>query len=348
MKIGSYIYYKPSGEYNWQAKYWKPYESDSNKKLASGSRYDILSEDGTIEEELINSTICIWRVFSKDDTTGTVEVVPVSGEVVPENVSALVILEGEQGYNNAVKLLNDACSDLYKDTSKGITARSLNIEDIEKTMTEAGLKKAHNYPYETAEEVAEAEMSDYCNPTFGKRWTTSSEGYRDSTGAFIFAKSYPIIYEQEAGREIDGIHTTSGLGKSEQTSFIEINEDTIRGCVTNATSIRPKQTAYMLSSYDEGSFKTEFIDILPDGFVASRCVNLNFDGGDYSCSFGVFSVRSDFWNATSSLELVDLYSSTDYSSGEHQDYLIPVVSLSSNIIGLSENDEIYIIENYEP
>ena len=46
-------------------------------------------------------------------------------------------LRGAIGYNNGVNLLNDACKAMY--SKKGVgTARSLNIEDIEKHFTEEG------------------------------------------------------------------------------------------------------------------------------------------------------------------------------------------------------------------
>ena len=44
--------------------------------------------------------------------------------------SGSVRLYGAQGYNNAVYLLNELCSQLYSDSSKEITARSINIDDI--------------------------------------------------------------------------------------------------------------------------------------------------------------------------------------------------------------------------
>ena len=41
--------------------------------------------------------------------------------------------------------MNDACSSLYSNASKGITARSLNIDDIEKYMNETKLSEVHEY-----------------------------------------------------------------------------------------------------------------------------------------------------------------------------------------------------------
>ena len=56
-----------------------------------------------------------------------------------------IYFSGAQGYNNAVSVLNNKCSELYKDTSKRITARSINEEDITKRFNSAGKKKMTDY-----------------------------------------------------------------------------------------------------------------------------------------------------------------------------------------------------------
>lgn len=70
-----------------------------------------------------------WIVLDIEETTKTVKMVP------KEPTKGTVKLQGSQGYNNAVKLLNDACSSLY--SSEGITASSISIDDIEGLLTRA-------------------------------------------------------------------------------------------------------------------------------------------------------------------------------------------------------------------
>ena len=160
-------------------------------------------------------------------------------KMVPENPSSgTVRLQGAQGYNNAVKLLNDACSTLYSDT--GITARSIAVEDIEKYYT-------------------------------GDLETAKTDVYTKQENKYTSYKQYPEIYASEHKNVINEVENNAGanegLGLSEQTSFIE------RGAgnkVTNASSIQPYQTYYSIrlgSSTQESLLKKTY-------WVASRCVNL--------------------------------------------------------------------------
>ena len=57
----------------------------------------------------------------------------------------IIYFNGALGYNNAVYTLNTKCSDLYKDTSKGITARSIKVEDITDKFNQPGRDKLTTY-----------------------------------------------------------------------------------------------------------------------------------------------------------------------------------------------------------
>ena len=105
-------------------------------------------------------------MLSIDNETGTVELVPSAP------TTGTVYLGQAQGYNNGVKLLNDACSSLYGNSEKGITARSINIEDIEKYMTDTALTEAHNY------------TNSNSNTKYGNQVSS----------AYTSGKRYPAIY----------------------------------------------------------------------------------------------------------------------------------------------------------
>ena len=126
LKVGSTVEYNPSGTYTWQAKYCSSTKGETeNEELSSGTEGQF--------------NISSWKVLSIDAITGNVELVPsapTEGEVY---------LGEAQGYNNAVKLLNEACSNLYGSETKKITARSISMEDIEKYMTEEAVEEAHRY-----------------------------------------------------------------------------------------------------------------------------------------------------------------------------------------------------------
>ena len=194
LKVGSTVTYSPSGTYNWQAKYCSTTQTnDVTLSSANGDSFNLTE----------------WKVLSIEN--GKVELVPT------KPTDGTVYLGQAQGYNNGVKLLNDACSSLYSNKSKGITARSLNIEDIEKYMDETKLAEAHEYQ----------------NTSGGAKY-----GIQIS-GIYTNSKNYPSIYAQERLSVINEEEARAdGLSMSEQINFIEKNVDgTVDGIITTATSI---------------------------------------------------------------------------------------------------------------
>lgn len=163
LEIGTVVSYNPSGTYNWLHKYCSSTKAEKEEDGTTDA-YDLL-ESGTEK----NFNISTWKVLSINETTGKVELVPSAP------TTGTVDLGGAQGYNNGVKLLNDACSNLYGNSAKRITARSIKIEDIEKYMTEeakTGTNGAHNYVNKTS------------NIKYGDR----------ASNAYTSYKNYPVIY----------------------------------------------------------------------------------------------------------------------------------------------------------
>ena len=110
LEIGTVVHYKPNGTYEWKREYYSSTGNSEDYKTLDSS-----SSDYKIE---------MWRVLDIDRKTGEISLVPV------KPTTGTVYLGEAQGYNNAVYLLNEACKNLYGDNEKGITARSINIEDI--------------------------------------------------------------------------------------------------------------------------------------------------------------------------------------------------------------------------
>ena len=293
LKVGSEVTYAPSGTYNWQAKYCSSEKTEGTDDVtlnsASGQSYNITE----------------WKVLSIEN--GKVELVPTNP------TEGTVYLGQAQGYNNGVKLLNDACSSLYGNTSKGITARSLNIDDIEKYMSDDKLAEVHQYQY------------------------TSGGGVKYGTqlsSAYTSNKNYPSIYAKENLSVINGNKKTDGLGMSEQSTFVEKTDDgETDGKITTATSIQPYQTYwYKDNSYMQGAFRTatsetNYYDLLiPQGsstyyWLASRCVNTYSSG----CDFGMLSVYSG------DVDAYNMYGSYDGTNSDSR-ALFSVVSLNSGLI----------------
>ena len=286
LEIGKEVTYTPSGEYIWKAKYC----SITNKN------------DVTLKSSEDSFKISKWKVLKIDEKTGEVLLVP----SVP--TAGTVYLGQAQGYNNGVKLLNDACSELYGNSSKNIIARSINIEDIEKYMTDTAVAEAHAY------------INTSSNTTYGNQVISA---YSKSNSY------YPTIYAQEIKSVIDVTEKTSGLGISEQNTFIERTDNSATdGKLQATTSIQPYQTFwYKDATYMQTAFKDSYYNlIIPSGasttyWVASRCVT----AGASKCSFGVRIVSSGF------LGIGNMYDSHDNPDSGLRP-LFPVVSLSSKLI----------------
>ena len=276
LEIGSTVTYTPSGTYNWQGKYCSTSQSDTTLNSAES-----------------NFKISEWKVL--DIANGKVTLVPTSP------TTGTVYLGQAQGYNNGVKLLNDACNSLYGNLAKGITARSINIEDIEKYMTEEALTSVHEYGTVTkyGEQVANAYTS---NPR------------------------YPSMYAKEKLNVIDGNKDTNGLGMSEQTEFIE-------EAFKVAESIQPYQTYWYKDArniqpelFKTTTNRTNYYFLLrlnsPVSYwLASRSVNIYSSNCDFvMCNVYDGSINANFMYDSSGNTYAD-------SSG-----LFPIVSLSSELI----------------
>ena len=118
VKIGDYVAYTPD---------------DSSTK-------EILEELGNYSGSKENTNLTLtqeknlnWRVLDvKDGCVRLISEMP---------TTSLITLKGAMGYNNAVKLLDDACSSLYNNSSFTNKVQNLKIEDIQDKMLEKDYKK---------------------------------------------------------------------------------------------------------------------------------------------------------------------------------------------------------------
>ena len=265
-QVGDTINYAPSGTYTWDKQYASSDQTGTETlSSASGQTYNVTQ----------------WKVLDYDIASDTAELVPVAP------VGSLR-LQGAQGYNNAVKLLNDACSSLYSNSDKGITARSIKEEDFVK----AG-KQSQEGDNETTND-----------------WTRMRDTYNNGTAtygntltdAYSYANSqYPNIHALE---EQNGLNNGATMGLSEQTGnlverTIRVNDVEIENTKFRANNgIKPVQTNYISSNYSNTISKldsTKASVLLPNSdstsyWVASRCVNL----ASFYCGFHVRSVESGY------------------------------------------------------
>ena len=113
--VGDFVNYKPSTE---------------NSTILYSSKLGIENTDIKVTSEEVN-----WRILDIDEETGKVLL---TAYEVPtlymEDGTSIdgISLKGAKGYLNGPSELNRICKELYSNSSKGITARSMTIEDINK------------------------------------------------------------------------------------------------------------------------------------------------------------------------------------------------------------------------
>ena len=229
-----------------------------------------------------------------------------------------IYFSGALGYNNAVYTLNTKCSDLYKDTSKGITARSIKVEDITSKFNETGNGKLTTY---ISNQISS--LSPGTNVTKNK----NKDDEFDNTVTYSNGDTnYPDIFQYEAGGLIDSTATSGEVGQSE--SYSKYGGLTDLASKKATTSLTVPYT-YYYTTHTEGDFKDSakaaayqnmFFETGTYYWLASRCIHcdLNYAG---------FSVR---FVDSSNFYAGDLYYSYDYTNTGRR-RVCPVVYLPSSV-----------------
>ena len=280
VKVGEYVAYKPDEPDNNALTTLK-----TNLKNYSGAN------DNTINSAIARDTLS-WRVLDIDEKTGAVRLISATP------TSSKVILRGYNGYNNAVKLLDDACSTLYN-SKLATKVQNLKIEDIQDKM-----------------------KTDYTkiNSNYGNRFTPSN-------------KYYPSILTKEKEQKITvGQNTTTGteLDVSEQKTFENQTES------KQADTLDVKYTYWgkTMSANDfDGENKEMYYKLFinngsdyPEYWMSSRCVYAYSVFAD----FYVRHVNSGFVGA-------DILYFSDDSVASYDSAFRPVITLNSNVQVTSGN-----------
>ena len=241
-----------------------------------------------------------------------------------------IYFSGAQGYNNAVYVLNKKCTDLYKNESKGITARSIKVEDITDRMIEGtkgetieastGRKKLEKYI-----DTKVADLSPSTNVTKNK----NANDEFDNTITYANANTnYPDIFQYEAGGKIGDTETSGIIGQSQTYSGYN--------GITNLANVTPKPasltlpyTAYAVSPATSDFDNTDgnsvawqrmFFGTGTKYWLASRCI-------DCGSKRAYFYVR---YVGISNLSVYFLYYSDDNTASDGY-RVCPIVSIPSTI-----------------
>ena len=240
-----------------------------------------------------SSTTLKWKIINKDESTGTIDIVSA------EPTSNTVYFKGALGYNNGVYLINDICEKLYSNTAKGIKARSINLEDMEKHLTDAGFTARNAYKSEV---------------TYGTPKTYTSN------------KQYPKLYASQIGAGI----TSTSVTQPDTVKTVDPYKESSKGYTTPTaetsdtagdSGLTVTQTYYNIP-INEANYGAAAAILANSNWVwvASRYVNTD-------SSYANFGLRV----ANTNMDGDHMF----YSGGSADDYdnrVRPLVSLSSSVL----------------
>ena len=285
-KIGDYVNYT--------------YDIDSaSSSYTLESKYSGNSSNQTIAQ----TTGLTWKVLNVDKENDTVDIIstnPTSSTVTFANIL---------GYNNGPYLMNEICKAQYSNKTLGVNARSINLLDMEKQLTAAGIKSRNEY---------NKGSSTYAQYGTTKTYTSNTKYpslYANQKGAG------PNITEAEASKKITQPDTTKGNDPYEESKPIATTEPTTDNTSGTGNPLTVTQTYYNIA-IDNTNYGTAS-SILANGtpfWVAARCVGT-------SSSTALFGLRFADTNANGCYMFY-----SDGSTDGRYCALRPVVSLPSSLL----------------
>ncbi len=306
LKVGDYVTYTPPKE---SVLLNKDETGVDNQTLTSKNKFRIMNinDDGSIDligiVETSDPTISVWQ---------------------------------EQGYNNGVYALNAKCSELYANETKGITARSIRIEDItshiiegiegETSSSSTGLKKLIKYQ---SEQVNNLSTGTYIKNVDRINNTITNE----RTNSWI-----PNIFQYEFGGKIGENNTLGTIAQSE--SYNGYGEDGIltsddkEGNVEIPKSIQVSKftipyTAYKVTflptDFTDSAYHSIFFESGADYWMASRCILA--EPWNVDCQGAIFCLRCVDANEVSWKDVMASFTGFPPNSKK----ICPVISINSSI-----------------
>ena len=273
IKVGDYINYTPDSA-----------EAYASSKLASsitGSR----SNSADLTQDTL--TWQVLRIYEDG-----------SMDLIGSPTSKDVYFNGALGYNNGVYVMNDICESLYSKKTKGITARSVNLEDMEKWLTDDVL----NADGTVKTKGGKTARAEYKNSDSGTLYGQT----KTYTGGYAYK---PDIYGKTEN-ESDKYYSTP----TDKTYTREYGTD------GTTYTLEAKQTYYNIlinsTNYGDGA---KVLTASNWFWVASRYVNCNSSYANFGLRCAYSSIYGDNM----------FYSYNIYNGSNIR--LRPVVSLGSDI-----------------
>ena len=239
-----------------------------------------------------------WRILNIDEANGTVD-------LISENPTGTsVYFSNILGYNNGPYLMNEICKAQYSNKSLGVNARSINLLDMEKHLTAAGIAARNGY-------------------TNGVQQYGKTKTYASNT-------KYPSLYAGQKGAGVDVAEEnassilqdhTKGNDPYGESKPIATTEPTTDNTSGTGNPLTVTQTYYNISinstnygdAYKVLSNSTWY-------WVASRYVYAGSDDASFGLRFADTVTRGDYMFNSNGNTVSNYYR------------LRPVVSLSSSIL----------------
>ena len=280
-KIGDYVNYT--------------YDTAENYVLTSAT----CGSSSNTADGIPQTTGLKWRILNIDEANGTVD-------LISENPTGTsVYFSNILGYNNGPYLMNEICKAQYSNKSLGVNARSINLLDMEKHLTAAGIAARNGY-------------------TNGVQKYGETKTYTSST-------KYPSLYAGQKGAGVNVAEAnastiaqpdiTKGNDPYEESKAIATTEPTTDKTYETGNPLTVTQTFYNISiNKDNYGDAASVLSNSNYFWVASRYVITN-------SSNACFGLRGAYTDADG---YGVFYSDGGTYGSSYR--LRPVVSLSSSIL----------------
>ena len=234
------------------------YDKASSSYLLE-SKYSGYSSNQTIAQ----TTGLTWKVLNVDKENDTVDIIstnPTSSTVTFANIL---------GYNNGPYLMNEICKAQYSNKTLGVNARSINLLDMEKHLTAAGIAARNAY----SSNVKYGTTKTY---TSGTKYPSL---YANQKGAG------PNITAADASAKITQPKTDAGNDPYEESKPIVpkgTTEPTTSSTYGTGSPLTVTQTYYNISINDTNYGTASTVLANSTGFwVAARCVPTGSDSASF-------------------------------------------------------------------
>ena len=277
------------------------YTYDSAGSYSLSSTYSGYSSNQTIAQ----TTGLTWKVLNVDKENDTVDIISTN------TTSSTVYFYNILGYNNGPYLMNEICKAQYSNKTLGVNARSINLLDMEKQLTAAGIKSRNEY--------------NKGSSTYAQYGTTKT--YTSNT-------KYPSLYANQKGA---GPNITAANANTISQPDITKGNDPYE----ESKPIVPKGTTEPTTSstYGTGSPLT----------VTQTYYNIAIDNTNYGTASSILANSTPFWVAARFVDAYSSYAyfglrvaytntdgdgmfDSDGLSYGNDHALRPVVSLPSSLL----------------